>query len=93
MFGGADDVSDDLAPVVLPLDQVRPESVTDVEAGLRWTGRTLDLAVNGFTMQFRDEIAPIGTITINGTPLRKNVPRSHRDRASKSMAPGGPSRR
>jgi iron complex outermembrane receptor protein len=34
--------------------------------------------VNGFTMQFRDEIAPIGTITINGTPLRKNVARSHR---------------
>ena len=78
MFGGADDVNDDLAPVVLPLDQVHPESVTDVEAGLRWTGRTLDLAVNGFTMQFRDEIAPIGTITINGTPLRKNVPRSYR---------------
>lgn len=78
MFGGADDVNDDLAPVVLPLDQVHPESVTDVEAGLRWTGRALDLAVNGFTMQFRDEIAPIGTITINGTPLRKNVPRSHR---------------
>jgi len=78
MFGGADDVNDDLAPVVLPLDQVTPEQVTDVEAGLRWSGRTADLAVNGFTMQFRDEIAPIGTITINGTPLRKNVPRSHR---------------
>jgi iron complex outermembrane receptor protein len=78
MFGGADDINDELAPVVLPLDQVQPERVTDVEAGLRWSGRRADLAVNGFTMQFRDEIAPIGTITINGTPLRKNVPESHR---------------
>lgn len=78
MFGGADDVDDELAPVVLPLDQVKPERVTDVEAGLRWSGRNAEIGVNGFTMQFRDEIAPIGTITINGTPLRKNVPKSHR---------------
>jgi iron complex outermembrane receptor protein len=78
MFAGADDVDDALAPEVLPLDQVRPESVTDVEAGFRWSGRRGEIGVNGFVMQFRDEIAPIGMITITGTPLRKNVERSHR---------------
>lgn len=78
MFGGADDVNDELAAEVLPLDQVRPEQVTDLEAGLRWSGRTVTLGLNGFTMQFRDEIAPIGAMTVNGTPLRKNVDRSHR---------------
>ncbi|HSR16023.1 MAG TPA: TonB-dependent receptor, partial [Gemmatimonadales bacterium] len=78
MFAGADDVDDALAPEVLPLDRVKPESVTDIEAGLRWTGPAVTLGLNAFTLQFRDEIAPIGTITITGTPLRKNVDRSHR---------------
>ncbi|MDH5315791.1 MAG: TonB-dependent receptor [Gemmatimonadota bacterium] len=78
MFAGADDVDDALAPEVLPLDRVKPESVTDVEAGVRWSGRTVELGFNAFTMQFRDEIAPIGAITITGTPLRKNVDRSYR---------------
>ena len=79
MFAGADDVDDALAPEVLPLDRVKPESVVDVEAGVRWSSRTLELGFNAFTMQFRDEIAPIGAITITGTPLRKNVDRSYRN--------------
>jgi iron complex outermembrane receptor protein len=78
MFAGADDLDEALAPVVLPLDRVRPEKVTDLEAGLRWSGRAGELGVNGFVMQFHDEIAPIGAITITGTPLRKNVNRSRR---------------
>jgi len=78
MFAGADDLDNALAAEALPLDQVRPELVTDVEAGLQWAGRTVEAGVNGFLMQFQDEIAAIGTMTINGTPLRKNVPRSHR---------------
>ena len=79
MFAGADDVDDALAPEVLPLDRVKPESVVDVEAGVRWSGRTVALGLNAFTMQFHDEIAPIGAITITGTPLRKNVDRSYRN--------------
>ena len=78
MFAGADDVDDALAPDVLPLDRVKPESVTDMEAGVRWSGRRVEIRVNGFVMQFHDEIAPIGTLAITGSPLRKNVDRSHR---------------
>jgi iron complex outermembrane receptor protein len=79
MFAGADDVDDALAPEVLPLDRVKPESVVDVEMGFRWSGPAVELGFNAFTMQFRDEIAPIGAITITGTPLRKNVDRSYRN--------------
>jgi iron complex outermembrane receptor protein len=78
MFAGADDVDATVAAEVLPLDRVRPERVTDLEAGARWAGSRAELAVNLFTMRFRNEIAPIGAIAITGSPLRKNVPRSER---------------
>lgn len=78
LFAGADDLDASLAAEVLPLDRVHPESVTDLEAGVRWTGRRIELGLNAFAMRFRNEIAPIGTLSITGSPLRKNVARSHR---------------
>lgn len=78
LFGGADEVDEATAAEVLPLDQVRPERVTDLEGGARWSGARASLSANGFAMLFRDEIAPIGTLTVNGTPLRRNVDRSSR---------------
>jgi iron complex outermembrane receptor protein len=78
LFAGADEVDEATAAEVLPLDQVKPERLTDLEAGARWTGNRASLSANAFVMQFRDEIAPIGTLTVNGSPLRRNVDRSSR---------------
>ena len=78
LFAGADDLDAATAAEVLPLMRVRPERVTDVEMGLRQAGARGSVAVNLFSMRFRDEIAAIGALAITGSPLRRNVPRSTR---------------
>ncbi len=78
MFAGADDVDAATAAEVLPLDQVRPERVTDLEVGARLSHGTFALAINAFAMRFRDEIAPIGALSVTGSQLRRNVGRSTR---------------
>jgi iron complex outermembrane recepter protein len=78
LFAGADDVDAATAAEVLPLDQVRPEYLTDLEAGVRIDRPRARLSVNAFAMRFEDEIAPIGQIAVTGSPLRKNVGRSAR---------------
>lgn len=78
MFAGADDLDDAAAAELLPLDQVRSERLTDLELGARFTRGTLALGVNAFSMRFRDEIAPIGALSITGSQLRRNVDRSTR---------------
>ncbi|MEX2181920.1 MAG: TonB-dependent receptor [Gemmatimonadaceae bacterium] len=79
MFAGADDLDDAAAADVLPLGQVRPETLTDLEVGARWERGTVRLGVNAFAMRFRDEIAAIGAISVIGSQLRRNVDRSARD--------------
>ena len=79
LFAGADDLDAATAAEVLPLTRVRPERLTDIEAGVRLERRTVTLSANAFAMRFRDEIAPIGAIAITGSPLRRNVARSARD--------------
>ncbi|MBX3175350.1 MAG: TonB-dependent receptor [Gemmatimonadaceae bacterium] len=78
MFAGADDMDDAAAADLLPLSQVKPERLTDVEVGARWRRGTLQASVNGFAMWFQDEIAAIGAIAVTGSQLRKNVDRSTR---------------
>ena len=78
MFAGADDIDDAAAAEVLPLDQVRPEYLTDIEAGARFRRGNAELTVNAFSMQFTDEIAPIGAMSVTGSQLRRNVARSAR---------------
>lgn len=78
LFAGADDMDDAAAAELLPLDQVRPESLTDIEIGARVTRGTFALGINAFSMRFRDEIAPIGAQSITGSQLRRNVGRSAR---------------
>lgn len=78
LFAGADDLDAGAAAELLPLDQVRPESVVDFEAGVRWARGTVALNANLFAMRFRNEIAPIGAISITGSQLRRNVARSSR---------------
>jgi iron complex outermembrane receptor protein len=57
---------------------VNPERLTDLELGALWRRGTLSASVNGFAMQFRNEIAPIGQLTPQGAQLRANVARSSR---------------
>jgi iron complex outermembrane receptor protein len=78
MFAGADDVDDAAAVELLPLTRVKPERLTDLEVGARFRRGTLQASVNGFAMQFRDEIAPIGQLSVTGSQLRRNVDRSSR---------------
>lgn len=78
MFAGADDLDDAGAAELLPLNQVKPERLLDVEVGARHVGARHTLGVNLFSMRFRDEIAPIGAISITGSQLRRNVDRSAR---------------
>lgn len=78
MFAGADDIDDAAAAELLPLTQVQPERLTDLELGARWQRGTLQASANGFVMAFRNEIAPIGALSITGSQLRRNVDRSSR---------------
>ena len=78
LFAGADDVDAATAAQVLPLTQVRPERLTDLELGARLERAAFSVGVNLFAMRFRNEIAPIGQIAITGSPLRRNVDRSSR---------------
>src|SRR5690606_28736800 len=52
MFAGADDLDDASAAELLPLTQVKPERLTDLELGARWRRGTMQLGVNAFAMQF-----------------------------------------
>jgi iron complex outermembrane receptor protein len=78
LFAGADDLNADNAASILPLTRVRPETVHDLEAGASWVDAGFTLSVNVFSMEFRDEIAPIGELSLTGSPLRQNVPASYR---------------
>lgn len=78
LFAGADDVDAATAADVLPLTRVRPEYLTDLEAGLRVDRRGGFASLNLFAMRFTDEIAPIGRIAVTGSQLRRNVDRSMR---------------
>jgi len=60
-------------------DDVKPEFVNDLEAGLKFDYPKLHGEINGFFMHFRDEIAPIGEYVPEGfLQLRKNIPSSTR---------------
>ena len=78
LFDGADDLNSTNAASILPLTQVKPETVNDYEAGGSWTRGRLSLNANVFAMEFRNEIAAIGELSLTGSPLTKNVAASYR---------------
>lgn len=78
MFAGADEVDDAAAAELFPLTQVKPERLTDLEVGARMRRGALQVSLNAFAMQFRNEIAPIGQLSVTGSQIRKNVDRSSR---------------
>lgn len=53
-------------PIVQDVNQVLPEYVNDLEGGLRWKSKKLAVNLNGFFMQFENEIAPIGEFIPQG---------------------------
>jgi iron complex outermembrane receptor protein len=78
LFAGADDVTPDDAPALLPLDRVTPEYVNDLEVGAAMSFDRLRVTMNVFDMRFRDEIARTGATTPLGYDIRANVGRSYR---------------
>lgn len=78
LFAGADDVTPDDAPALLPLARVRPEHVNDLELGATVRKGRLSLTANVFDMRFRDEIARTGATTPLGYDIRANVGKSYR---------------
>ncbi len=78
MFAGADNLDSTNAESILPLDRVRPEHVVDYEAGATWSRGRLRASANLFAMEFSEEIAAVGPLSLTGSPLRVNVGGSHR---------------
>ena len=78
MFAGYDNLDASNETFISPFSRVRPEFVTDGEAGVAYMGATTALRANGYWMQFHDEITPIGRLSTIGLPLRKNVGASRR---------------
>jgi iron complex outermembrane recepter protein len=78
MFAGFDNLDTSNVAFVGDLRRVRPETVHDLEAGVVHRGTAFDLQVNVYSMNFRNEIQPIGLLSYIGTPLRQNVGASYR---------------
>ncbi len=77
IFGGFSLTPSNLTSV--QSDDVKPEFVNDLEAGIKINYQKLHGEINGFFMHFTDEIAPIGEYVPEGfLQLRKNIPTSTR---------------
>ena len=78
MFAGFDNVDTSNVDFIGPLDRVKAETVHDFEAGAKYRSAMVDLEANVYSMDFRNEIAPIGELSYLGSPLRQNVKSSYR---------------
>jgi len=78
MLAGFDNLDTSNVAFVGDFSRVHPETVHDVESGITMTTDALKLSANLFSMDFRNEIEPIGALSYQGLPLRKNVSSSYR---------------
>ena len=78
MLAGFDNLDTSNVAFVGDFSRVRPETVHDLEGGITLSGSALHFAANVFSMDFRNEIEPIGALSYQGLPLRKNVHASYR---------------
>ncbi len=78
MFAGYDNLDSLNYKEVGNLNRVKPESVIDIEAGVKLAFENLKLDLNIYAMEFKNEIAAIGQLSYIGLPLRKNVASSYR---------------
>jgi len=56
--------------------RVKPERVVDREVGAAWRGRALSFTLNGYWMDFRDEIVAYGGVDDDGAGIRGNAERT-----------------
>ncbi|MGQ0648455.1 MAG: TonB-dependent receptor [Gemmatimonadaceae bacterium] len=78
LFAGDDDMNAGNVDAIGDLGRVRPESVRDLELGVRLVRAAFDLQANLYRMAFRNDIARIGAPTASGSVLRRNVGSSYR---------------
>ena len=78
LFAGYDNIDSLNYMEVGNFTRVKPETVTDIEAGIKLVFTKLQLDLNIYDMEFKNEIAPIGQLSYIGLPLRKNVASSYR---------------
>ncbi|HEX4469223.1 MAG TPA: TonB-dependent receptor [Gemmatimonadaceae bacterium] len=78
MFAGFDNLDTSNVVFVGDFSRVKPETVHDIETGVTVSTDVLHLQANLFSMDFRNEIEPIGALSYQGLPLRKNVHASYR---------------
>ena len=78
MLSGNDDVSSSTLDDLGGLRNVKPERVIDTEFGVRFRQNDVQLEVNLFRMDFRNEIVRIGALSPLGAELRSNVAESLR---------------
>jgi iron complex outermembrane receptor protein len=92
MFAGFDNLDTSNVAFVGSLNRVKPERVHDFEGGMTYRGSSFDAQANLYSMDFRNEIAPIGALSYLGNPLRKNVGASYRRGVEADVAYHGISR-
>ena len=69
---------EDNASLAYDLRAVHPETVNDFELGLDYKRARLSASAGLYAMEFRNEIAATGELTVVGYPLRRNTERSYR---------------
>lgn len=57
---------------------VKPESMTDIEIGYQHQHKIFDLSINGYWMNYKDQLVLTGELNDVGAPLRTNVAKSYR---------------
>ncbi|MEP6765154.1 MAG: TonB-dependent receptor [Gemmatimonadaceae bacterium] len=78
MFAGADDMDASNVASIGDLKRVKPERVYDGELGIVLQTSSMHFNANVYSMDFRNDIAKIGAISLTGSALRRNVGASYR---------------
>ena len=78
MFAGADDMDATNVASIGDLTRVKPERVYNAELGATLRTNTTQFTANVYSMEFRNEIAKIGALSLTGSPLRRNVGQTYR---------------
>jgi iron complex outermembrane receptor protein len=78
LFAGDDDLNRDNVADYGDFRRVKPETVGDLEAGIRYATATRSFEANVYSMDFTNAIERIGAPTASGSILRRNVGDSYR---------------
>lgn len=78
MFAGADDMDSTNVASIGDLSRVRPERVFNGELGATLRTESVQFTANLYSMEFRNEIARIGALSLTGSALRRNVGQTYR---------------